>query len=228
MPDTPLDPSPDLSIPTRAVLADDVFDALKDALVTRRIEPGARMNIDALARQLHVSNTPVRQALGRLEALGLVVKVPYRGFLASQLLDSRTIAELYDFRLILEPTLAARAALRHSPEGADRLESVCDIDALADLAGRPDAGRLLGARDIEFHRGVATEAGNSAIVDQLTAALDRMMRYTLYDRQTAADLAWNEHRAVLHAIRRRDAEGAADAMRQHLHNGLDRMRDAIR
>ncbi|HVK22148.1 MAG TPA: GntR family transcriptional regulator [Actinokineospora sp.] len=216
-----------LQRPQRSLLADDVYEILKDALLRHQIAPGSRLNLDALARELHVSNTPVRQALGRLEADGLVTKEPFRGFAASQLLDSRTITELYDFRLMLEPTLAARAASRHTTANLAELDHLCATDEIAALTAEAERAGSIGARDVTFHCAVARQAGNSVAEENVKATLNRMLLYSLYDRRAAADLAWTEHRAVVSAIRVGDPEGAANAMRTHLANGLDRFRTAF-
>ena len=63
--------------PQRTVLADDVYEIIRESLISQRIAPGSRLNLDELARKLHVSNTPVRQALARLESDCLVTKEPY-------------------------------------------------------------------------------------------------------------------------------------------------------
>ena len=215
-------------VPQRSVLADEVYEILRDSLVSRRIEPGARLNLDKLARELHVSNTPVRQALARLEADGLVTKEPYRGFMASPLLDSNTIAELYDYRLILEPPLAARAARRRGVDGMRALAQLCDEHEIARLVDAPDAADTLGERDIDFHCVIAAEAGNRLIVDNVRSTLVRMSRFTLYPRQSGAgELAWIEHRAVTEAIRAGEPDAAAEAMRVHLTNGMERISAAI-
>lgn len=213
-------------VPQRSVLADEVYRILRENLMTHRIEPGARLNLDQLARDLHVSNTPVRQALARLESDGLVTKEPYRGFAASPLLDSRAIAELYDYRLMIEPPTAARVARRPKPEIVNELHEFCDsetIDALIE-EGADDS---LGDRDVAFHCAIAREAGNTVVLDNLAAALTRMRLYTVYHRQGAASQAWDEHRVVLDAISAGNPEAAAQAMRAHLTSGLDRLRDAI-
>src|SRR4051812_10810655 len=72
--------------------------------------PGDRLNIDALARQLAVSPTPVREALARLESDGLVRKRPLIGYTVAPVLTRQEFEELYDMRLILETAAARRAA----------------------------------------------------------------------------------------------------------------------
>jgi DNA-binding GntR family transcriptional regulator len=214
-----------LPVPSRNILADDVHGILRDSLLAGRIAPGSRLNLDHLARELHVSNTPVRQALARLEAEGLVTKEPYRGFAASRLLDSRTISELYEYRLILEPAIAARAA-GNAPvarEGTAELEELCDTDVVDRLLA-DGAAEELAQRDIDFHCGIARLAGNSVVLDNLTLTLTRMRLYTAYHRHGAAEQAWHEHLLIATAVLAGDPHAAATAMREHLLGAHERMR----
>jgi DNA-binding GntR family transcriptional regulator len=214
-----------LSPPTRSVLADDVYRILRKSLISGRIAPGARLNLDLLAREMHVSNTPVRQALALLESEGLVGREPFRGYSVSRLLDSRTIADLYDYRLLVEPPTAARAAQQPQHDGLSNLFELCDpheIDAL--LAS--GAVSELGQRDIAFHVGIAQIAGNSVVVDNLAITLTKMLLYTVYDRHGAGELAWEEHRSIIDALATGDSRRAADAMRKHLASGFERMKAA--
>lgn len=214
----------ELRLPSRSILADDVYGILRDSLLAGRIAPGSRLNLDHLARELHVSNTPVRQALARLEADGLVTKEPYRGFAASRLLDSRTISELYEYRLILEPPTAARAAgnaATHEAAVAE-LEALCDTDV--DRLLSEGAANELGQRDIDFHCAIARLAGNGVVLENLTLTLTRMRLYTNYDRRGAGEHAWHEHRDIAAAVRAGDPHAAATATRDHLRGAYERMR----
>ncbi len=212
-----------LRLPQRSILADDVYGIIRDGLISRRIEPGSRLNLDNLARELHVSNTPVRQALARLESEGLVTKEPYRGFAASRLLDSRTIIELYEYRLILEPPTAARASRHAGERGVADLERLCDSDEIHRLI---DTGAVeeLAQRDVDFHCGVARLADNSVVLDNLSHTLTRMRLYTTYDRTGAGLSAWDEHRAIVDAIVAQDPREAAEKMREHLKDAFERMK----
>src|SRR3954453_11508502 len=94
----------------RAVLADGVYEAIKALIMDQHVEPGAKINMDALARELEVSPTPVREALARLEADGLVTKKALVGYTAAALLDAEGLDELFEMRLLLEPAAASWAA----------------------------------------------------------------------------------------------------------------------
>ena len=211
-----------LRVAQRSILADDVYGILRDGLITRRIAPGSRLNLDHLARELHVSNTPVRQALARLESEGLVTKEPYRGFAASRLLDTRAILELYEYRLILEPPTSARAA-RHAADGElDELERLCDTAEVSRLLETSDVDEL-AQRDVDFHCEIARLAGNDVIVENLSTTLTRMRLYTVYDRGGAGERAWNEHQSIMAAIRAGDPQSASEAMRDHLKGAFERI-----
>src|SRR5437879_675475 len=74
------------ALPQRQVLADSVYEAVKAMIMDHQIQPGERVGIDALARALQVSPTPVREALARLTADGLVTKRSLAGYRATELL----------------------------------------------------------------------------------------------------------------------------------------------
>jgi DNA-binding GntR family transcriptional regulator len=215
----------DLRLPSRSLLADDVYTILRDSLRAGRIAAGSRLNLDHLARELHVSNTPVRQALARLEADGLVTKEPYRGFTASPLLDSRHTAELYEFRLILEPPLAARATANAnaSGEGLKEIAELCDPDEIERLLEAGDSTEL-GRRDLVLHLTLARLAGNSMALESLTHAFTRQVGYTAQDHRDKEAQAWREHQALVAAVLAGDSRGAAAAMREHLHGAYKRFR----
>ncbi|MFE9356264.1 GntR family transcriptional regulator [Streptomyces olivaceoviridis] len=95
--------------PVRTSVRESVFQALMALLMDHALKPGAKLSIDGLARELGVSQTPVREALARCESEGLVVHRPDVGYLAAPLLDQAGLNDLYDIRLLLEPTAAERA-----------------------------------------------------------------------------------------------------------------------
>src|ERR1700730_17239323 len=95
--------------PRRAVLADEIYEILKSRLMDNIVEPGARLSIDGLSRDLKVSPTPIREALARLESDGLVAKRAHVGYTVAPLIDARAFDELFRMRLLLEPACGAWA-----------------------------------------------------------------------------------------------------------------------
>src|SRR5690349_16278501 len=85
-------------IARRPTLTDDTYDAIVRALMSQQIEPGERINIDALSRTLGVSVTPIRETLARLESEALVTKRPLAGYMAPPLLTAAQVSDLYAIR----------------------------------------------------------------------------------------------------------------------------------
>src|SRR3954453_16033932 len=81
-------------------LAGDVYDAIFAQLMSLQIAPGARITVDNLVRELNVSHTPIREALGRLEGEGLVIKTHLIGYRAAPQIARRRFDELYQLRLL--------------------------------------------------------------------------------------------------------------------------------
>ena len=98
--------------PRRVVLADETYDAIRSKILDHEISPGDHVGIDELARDLSVSQTPIREALARLESDGLVIKIPLRGYQATALVSVEEFDELFQFRSLIEPWAAAAAAQR--------------------------------------------------------------------------------------------------------------------
>jgi DNA-binding GntR family transcriptional regulator len=213
--------------PLRNMLADDVYDVIKTGLLANRFVPGERLNLDQIARELNVSNTPVRQALARLESEGLVTKQPYRGFRVSTLLDQRSIEELYEYRLFVEPPTAANAARRKAHAGAADLASLVDPSAIDDDPESKSGHEAMSQRDAAFHCGVARIAGNRVVTEALERTYAKTRLYQVYGRSNATVQTVQEHQSILDAIVAGDPDAAADAMRDHLVHGFERLRHAF-
>src|SRR3954447_16403582 len=107
-------------------LADEVYDTLLAQLMSLRIEPGSRVTIDALARDLGVSQTPIRDALNRIEADDLVVRIPHAGYRIPPQITRQRFEDMLEVRLLLEPATARRAAERASTEQVSAMRQMLD------------------------------------------------------------------------------------------------------
>lgn len=198
------------------MLADDVYDAIKRSIVTNRLASGTKINLDQLSREIGVSNTPVRHALSRLEAEGLVVKTPYRGYAVTDLFDGSRVEYVYEARLILETEIAAFAAERRSAQSLEKLdEFVARAERDPEVAGQLDA---------EFHVAIADATGNPVLHDQVERLVYGTTPAGPYSVQASAQLAWREHVAILDHLRAGDQGGARQAMKEHLENARERFR----
>jgi len=213
----------------RRILSDSVYDAVLAMLMDRQLEPDDVLSIDGLARTLGVSPTPVREALARLEAPGLVRRTALKGYRVAPLLSKQELAALMEARLVLEPVLAMRACERSTPAF---LESLTALVHIQERAGRgpnfKDFQEFLRA-DEEFHSVIKEQSGNKFLASATDAIGGQVQRFRLFAGQGVIDAeqAMEEHRTILHAFEKGSPEGVAEAMRQHLVNVSTRAVDEL-
>ena len=189
-----------------------------------KLVPGARINMDALARQLSVSITPIREALSRLESLGLVEKLPMRGFTATPLLTAQQFEDLYEVRILLEPVAARHAAERIGPAQSQGLLLELESSPSADALNNYDGYRAFMAHDARFHELIHVAGGNQMITDALRRLHSHLHLFRLgYERRSGAAAA-AEHRAIYSATASGRGEEASYLMTRHLESARDRLR----
>lgn len=194
--------------------AEQVMEAVRSALDTGVMRPGVKYSVYQLAEALGVSRTPVRDALLRLEEVGLIRFEARQGF-RILLPDPREIADIFAIRLALEPPAAARAASVCDAALAARLTERMDLLRAAATAGDE---RTFAAHDQLLHDDVLDAAGNARareIVRSLREST-RLLGASTADRtRTLFDID-AEHRPVVAAIIDNQPQQAGEAMRRHL------------
>jgi GntR family transcriptional regulator, transcriptional repressor for pyruvate dehydrogenase complex len=207
---------------------EDVARQIQRLIVDGVLKPGELLPPERqLAEQFGVSRTSVRDAIRALELTGLVIARHGEGNvvadvsadtlvapIATLLLRKRKlVAELLDVRRMLEPALAARAAVHATDEEIAHLEEI-----LRRQRERTARGESTIEEDSEFHYSIALAARNSVVRALLDVLMDLLRetraRSLQVDGRLERSLAG--HRRILDAIKRRDAEGAERAVRQHL------------
>ena len=193
-------------------LAAFVQQEVRAAIHAGRYGPGERLRETEVADWLAVSRTPVREALRRLEAEGLLTFEPWRGVVVAEL-DRRQVTELYAMRTILEGA-AARLAAQHVGEAEiDLMEGLL---ARAKTAG--DDAEALAAINRRFHQAIYTGAHNRYLLQSLETLRNALalLRGTTFSVPGRAKAAHREHAAILAAIKARDADRAEQAARDHI------------
>jgi DNA-binding GntR family transcriptional regulator len=214
-----------LRLTARQPLVRDVYDVLVDMFMNHTFAPGERLNIDALARTLGVSQTPIREAMARLEAEGLIIKEPRRSYTVAPLITLDELRALIDLRLLIEPSAAAAAARNASPDDAAELIAF----ARSGGAGHYDdtANRLDMIYDATFHDMVAELGGNPWLRESLARLRSHVHMYRLYHHARHAAATKPEHVDIAEAIAAREPDAAAEAMRLHLTIAVKRIEDVF-
>jgi DNA-binding GntR family transcriptional regulator len=207
-------------------LADDVYGAIFNKLMSLEISPGARITVDVLVRELEVSQTPIREALGRLEGEGLVVKTHLVGYSASQQITRQRFDEIYELRLLLEPDGARRAAQRVSEEQMCKLKDTADQMRKLDSRERSSYSRF-ARLDGDFHDKIMEIAGNELIRHTLTHLHIHFHIFRLMFHARVTEEALSEHESILAALSSRDELGADRAMRDHIERSHQRLLPAF-
>ncbi len=185
---------------------------LKESIQAGELKPGQRIREIEMADRLSMSRTPVREALRRLEADGLLTFAPYRGMVIAEL-DHQAVMELYQMREVLEGTAAGLAA-RHASEA--------EIAVLRDImAGDPgDDGepQRLAIHNRQFHGALYRAAHNRYLLKTLNVLRDAMalLGMTTLSLTGRSDTAREEHAAIVHAIEARDPAAAEAAAQVHI------------
>ncbi|WP_410663811.1 GntR family transcriptional regulator [Amycolatopsis sp. lyj-84] len=211
----------------RQPLADRMYEVLLGQFTDGRWSAGEPVNIGALSRELDVSQTPLREALARLEHTGLVRREALKGYRVAPLLTEFELIKLMDARLVLEPALAYEAARRTTPEFlGEVLESV---DDLARAATSPDTAAFSAYWTIDerFHLLIAAQADNPFLEKAYRSLGGQVQRFRFFAKlgsaRGAPGLAAEEHRAVYEALVAGEADEAAARMRRHIENAKQRV-----
>jgi len=188
------------------------YGRLKEAIQAGDLTPGQRIRENEMASWLEMSRTPVREALRRLEADGLLTFAPYRGMVISEL-DHQAVMELYSMREVLEGTAAGLAA-RHASDA--------EIEVLRDIVSNElldaDNPRRIASQNKHFHGALYRAAHNRYLLKTLNVLSDAMalLGMTTMAITGRSTTAHGEHLAVVAAIEARDPTTAEAAMREHI------------
>ena len=208
------------------VAAGEVYSALRQSILDAEISPGTRINIDAVSRRLGVSQTPVREALQRLEGDNLLVYSPGRGYSTTPLLNVAELRSLFEFRLLVEPWAARSAAVdRLSNPSAALSRELEALEHRMESAG--NIRQELVAHDARFHDMILASAGNRVVQQAYEQTHCHLHLFRLYPADVEGRITLLEHRDVRDAIAAADPAAAEEVMRAHIHNSFQRFAHAF-
>lgn len=195
----------------RQSVSDLIAITLRDAIVDGLLPAGEVLRQDEIAARFEVSKIPVREALKRLEAEGLVTFIRNRGAIVASL-STGEILEYVDIRAMLE----ARAAELAAPKISDASLEIahCSLEAL----GKATDAKHWGLLNWQFHAALYADADRPILMTEIRSLYDQVERYVraLLAMTPEMPKTQAEHRAILDAFSRRDADAAAKLTRAHV------------
>jgi DNA-binding GntR family transcriptional regulator len=206
-------------------LRDRAYQEIKRRINKMEFRPGAYLNEAQISRTLRIGRTPVHQALDRLMLEGLVQVIPRKGVMVESIsLDQ--VLQIIDVRLVNEPFCVGLAAERATPAEVSQLRTL--LDAAGPLIRARDREQLMDL-DRQFHWKISLAARNAVLADTISRLHDRSLRFWFISLGDDLQLRRvdEEHRAILDCVVRRDAAGAADAMRHHIESSRKHIARAI-
>jgi DNA-binding GntR family transcriptional regulator len=212
-------------------LTSTIYDSLRVAIVSGRLEPNGRINQDAVARELGCSKTPVREALRWLERDGLVKLEQNRGAFVAEFTD-RDLFEIYELRELLEPHAAAiacavatRADVANLRDLRDRIAEIWNDDPMAAF----ELNR-------EFHERLCAPCQNGLLLHLLGLVWSQQAALRIFTHYAQAGAAFAdrthaEHRTIIEAYAARDSAAVRELVRNHIseaHEATVRLLAAVR
>ena len=206
----------------REKLSNQIYAVLKDMIADHRFQPGARLNIESIARELDVSRTPVWEAVRRLEQEGLIENIPNRGVFMSSLTAEKAL-DLYAVREILEG-MAARLAATRIDDGALEAMAQCILKQREVIENQDILA--YSKLDFAFHATVYDACGNEWLKELLETIKNKMRPLTLHMHPDFSTLI-DQHAILLHALQERDPEKAEEAFRRHNRYMMAQIREDV-
>jgi len=216
----------------KSTLAEQTYEILKGRILDQDLLPGARLNIDAISKELSVSSSPIREALVRLEAERLVVLELYSGYSVAPQPTPKYLHKLLDFRILVEGACAQI--------GADERDPVT-LGTLTNLVATMAKTHRLGTKYVEYRKFVEADAkfhmavvdsGHNEVISEIYAGMHvLLLQSRLYLNRrggpTSSQTVLDEHRAILKAYEDGDGARAAKVIRDHLEKGRERLLAAM-
>jgi len=201
------------------ILANKAYEFIKSAIFNMELRPSQPLVDSDLAERVHVSRTPVREALSRLEAEGLVVRGPRQGWRVCSL-SRDDIEQIFDLKESLEGLAARRAAERIKQKDAQQLLRV--VRRMEEASQSADRQAWM-ALDAQYHGIVFRVAGNERLTQIVGNLNDQWHRLRLGHLAVEGRIqrASQEHRSIAEAMAAHDKDLAEATMQQHLRNLRD-------
>lgn len=187
---------------------------VRERLLNGSLQPGQRLRVEPLTRELGMSPTPIREALRLLQADGLVEYRPHHGIVVLEV-SAEATAEVYQLRALLEPYAAELAVRKLTSERLGELE---ELHELLTTAARTDS-LTLSDHNRAWHWALYQSGDSQLLNDFIRRLWDAFPWRTMWAVPGRTELTLQEHDAIMEAIRARDSARASALMKAHIVSG---------
>jgi GntR family transcriptional regulator, rspAB operon transcriptional repressor len=189
-------------------LKDKAYTIIRNKIISCELMPGGVVDQNALMREIGVSKTPIREAVSALEIEGLLVVMPRRGVIVAPI-SLGDIVQIYTVRENVEPLIARLATPSVERETLEKFLTI--------FTREYDSSSIIQS-DFQMHAYLAERTGNRYLIRMMDSVLSQNMRIVvlgarIQDRLKASN---NEHARIIERMLEGDAEGAEQAMREHI------------
>ncbi len=206
------------------LMRDDVYERIRDEILSCSLQPGAHFHEQDLAHRFQVSKSPIRDALLRLQEQNLIDVLPRKGYRVRPVSVADAV-EMYELRLILERECAMRA-IDNASDG-----TLAELDAARGVPRGTDLAKWI-AYNRRFHIAIAHACGNQRLARLAVDVIEQFDRLTFVsvkstERTLGTRAFVDEHAEIVDALRRRDKRQAAMLVREHIETSRKRTLAAI-
>jgi DNA-binding GntR family transcriptional regulator len=221
------DDSPKLGLTKRRVLADEVTDDIRQAIIRHELEPTRKLAEDQLAAQLGVSRGPVREAIMRLEREGLVTVERHRGATVASW-SRKDIDEIYSLRSVLEKLAIELACKNATPIDIDRMEEV--LKEYSELSESSRTPQELSRLDVLFHTALFMASHHERLIKTWEILCSQIRTFLVYTWSDDDEVnkgylpSWKpDHAEMVEIIRSGDTSKATKLVHTHVKRAYERV-----
>jgi DNA-binding GntR family transcriptional regulator len=219
-------------ISTGETALDAAYESIRADLLAGSFAPETKLRVEELCARYGLGPTPVREALSRISAGGMIVATPNRGYRVAAI-SRAEYRELVELRLTLEPNTLARSISRGDMDWEASVAAAYHRLSTMQKGLRKktqDGLRNWAREDRGFHLALLSNCGSDWLLRFCASIYDQTARYhrdRILQGVAPARQTEDEHKSLLEAALRRDAKGAVQLLRKHIHNVAARIERAL-
>ena len=200
-------------------ISEKAYKHLRESMLLSGVYVGQKIPHQELGQKLGISHTPLREALFRLVAEGLLTHENYKGFSVPAITVGEA-EDIYEAREVIEPYLAQKAAKTITPATIEKIQNI--LKKYKELMSEPYKRKRI-LTDKTFHLAIAGLAGNATLFNVLNQIYDKLIFKSPVERIALSRIeeAIQEHHEILDMLKAKDGNKVATRMRRHIRKQRD-------